>query len=336
MKFKGGHVVESAFKPFSLLSNQHAQTLWPTLFRPTPSISRTRERLNTEDNDFIDLDWFEVAERPLIILIHGLAGSSQSKYITGLQLALSNQQFASVAVNLRGCSGEPNRRAHGYHGGVSHDLDFVIKTLRKRFPRRILGAVGFSLGANILLKWLSEAKGSSPLFAAVSVSTPFQLNLATEKLQQGFAKIYDQYLLSYLKLNHWRKFKWLRENAIIEDLQKFTNTSSIWKISNIAEYDEYITAPLHGYKNASEYYQACSSRSMVKDIQIPTLILSSKDDPFMPIEIIPTQSELSPSTMLEISEKGGHVGFIGANYKGLPTYWLEERIPQFLNEILEH
>lgn len=335
MGFKGGHIVESEFRPFTLLSNQHVQTLWPTLFRADPILPRTRERLNTNDSDFIDLDWFEIAERPLVILLHGLAGSSQSKYIKGLQLALANKQIASIAINLRGCSGEPNRRGHSYHGGVSDDLHFVISTLNQRFPGRNIGAVGFSLGANILLKYLSEAKSRTALFAAVSVSTPFQLNLATERLQQGFSKIYDQYLLNFLKWNHCRKLKSMKANANIDDLKKLESTPSIWKINNIADYDEHITAPLHGYANALEYYQACSSRPMIKDIRIPTLILNSKDDPFMPVEILPTQGELSSSTMLELSDKGGHVGFIGTNYKGLPTYWLEDRIPQFFQEMLK-
>ncbi len=335
MNFQGGKIIQSAFEPNAILKNQHLQTLWPTLFRKDIPLRSIRERLTTADNDFIDIDWLEQGHQPLILLIHGLASSSKAKYIKGLQKALSTQGFASVAMNLRGCSGEPNKRSRSYHGGSSDDLNLVIETLRARFPNRPLGAVGFSLGANILLKWLSETSNKSHLFAAISVSAPLQLNLATERLQQGFSKVYEQYLLSFMKWNHYQKLKHFQENLLHGELKNLQKIPSLWKIKTIADFDEYITAPLHGFDDASVYYQTCSSRQSLTQIHTPTLILHAKDDPFMPPQILPQKKELSSSIIVETSDFGGHVGFIASDRFGLPSYWLESRVPEFFNQLLE-
>ena len=335
MKFQGGQIVSSHFIPNQFLKNQHTQTLWPTLFRIEPMLQTKRERLITPDKDFIDIDWLERSQRPLILLIHGLASSANAKYIKGLQIALEKNGFASVAINLRSCSGEPNLKSNSYHGGVSEDLDFVLQTLRTRFPERPIGAVGFSLGANVLLKWLSEVKSQSTLFGAISVSAPLQLNLATEQLQKGFSNLYGQYLLSFMKWNHYKKITHFKKLSLTEELEKLKKTPSLWKIKNIADFDEHITAPLHGFQTARDYYQTNSARPLLKFIQTPTLIIHAKDDPFMPSKIIPSKEELSPFVMLEISENGGHVGFIGKSKLNLPHYWLEERIPFFFKQNLD-
>lgn len=340
--FKGGAIVKSSFKAHPNLKNNHLQTLWPALVRATPKIQTTRERFTTPDYDFLDVDWFEMDSYPLIILLHGLASSSKAKYILGLQKALAESGFASVAMNLRGCSGEPNNRVVGYHGGATDDLDFLIKTLRKRFPHRPIGAVGYSLGANILLKWLGDQKESSPLFAAVSVSAPLQLNLATERLQQGFSKVYANYLLSFMKWNQYKKNIFLYEqidkhgSSNNQEINKINLLPSLWKINTIYDFDQYITAPIHDFKGADHYYKESSSRYKLKSIHTPTLIIHAKDDPFMPLEIIPDPKELSSSVMVELAEKGGHVGFVAKGKENKPLYWIESRVPYFFKQILSH
>lgn len=336
VEFKGGKIISSTFKPYPLLKNQHLQTLWPVLFRKDPQLQTSRERLRTEDKDFIDIDWHEMPGHPLILLIHGLASSSSAKYIKGLQLSLSQGGFASVALNLRGCSGEPNNKVEGYHAGVSHDLDFIIETLRKRYPHRPMGAIGFSLGGNVLLKWLSEKKSSATLFAAMSVSAPLQLDLTTGRLQKGFSKLYEQYLLNLMKWQQYRKNLKLRDQEHIPEIgEKLKRIAPLWKIRSISDFDELVTAPLYGFRNADHYYKTCSSGPMLKSIKVPTLILHAKDDPFMPEEIIPKRSEISNTVMVEVAENGGHVGFVYKNKLNLPSYWIDNRAPQFFNEILE-
>lgn len=333
--FEGGKIVESAFEPVSFLQNQHLQTLWPVFFRKPPKIKTSRERILTTDRDFIDLDWFEIPDRPLIILLHGLASSSKAKYIRGLQKSLAKHGFASVAMNLRGCSGEPNNKVEGYHAGVSDDLELVVETLRKRFSDRPLGAIGYSLGANILLKWLSEKQEDATLFAGISVSAPLQLDLTTDRLQKGFSKIYEQYLLSFMKWHQYQKniklYQWEHIPEIREMLKK---VPPLWKIDTISDFDELITAPLHGFQDAKHYYQTCSSRFMLKQIRTPTLIIHAKDDPFMPPEVLPHENELSNSVMVEVSDKGGHAGFVTFNRLRLPSYWIDMRAPQFFQQIL--
>jgi len=327
--FKGGTIVKSTFEAHPLLKNSHLQTLWPTLLRASPKIKTIRERLLTLDQDFIDIDWYEKESLPLVILIHGLASSSKAKYIMGLQSALAGKGFASVALNLRGCSGEPNIRVTGYHGGSSEDLNFLVATLRYRFPNRPIAAIGYSLGASILLNWLSESAGQSELFAAITVSAPLQLDKATARLQQGFSKIYEQYLLTFMK---WQQYK--KNIKLYKKFEQHEKLPSLWNINTIFDFDEFITAPIHGYKGAEHYYNVCSTRQKLKLIQTPTLIIHAKDDPFIPPEIIPDEMELSNSVMMELAENGGHVGFISKNKNNQLSYWIETRAPYFLNQIL--
>jgi predicted alpha/beta-fold hydrolase len=333
-RFLGGQIISSPFRPHGLLNNTHVQTIWPALIRKTPKVVTFRERLTTTDNDFLELDWLEQSERPLILLIHGLASSSKAKYMLGLQNAFQQRGYASVAMNLRGCGGQPNRKAKSYHAGVSDDLELVVSSLRRRFPKRPIGALGFSLGANVLLNWLADYQHSADLFAAASVSAPLQLNLATQQLQQGFAKLYGQYLLAAMKQSHREKLKYFIQTGLTDQLEPLTRTPSVRKIKTIADFDEHITAPLHGFKNAQDYYQKASAKHKLRQIHTPTLILHAEDDPFMPPEILPTKAELSNSVAVEVSPYGGHVGFVSADPLGRPTYWLETRIPDFFDELL--
>jgi predicted alpha/beta-fold hydrolase len=334
MNFQGGKIRVSTFKPFPVLKNQHVQTIWPAIIRRHPTVETQRERIKLDDGDFIDLDWKEKKDAPLIILLHGLASSSRAKYIKGLQSSLYRNGFGSVAINLRGCSGEPNLKSRSYHAGVSEDLDLVLSNLKNRFPGRSLGAVGFSLGGNVLLKWLSEAQCRSQLFAAVSVSAPLRLDLTTHRIQQGFSKVYEQYLLNFMKLQHHNKLSFFRDEVHGDESRFLNSLPSLWLIRNIADFDEHITAPLHGFRSAEDYHFTCSTKNKLKKIRTPTLVIHAKDDPFMPPEILPDEMELSHSVGVEVSEYGGHVGFLGINNYGLPEYWIEQRVPLFFQQQL--
>lgn len=192
--------MHNAFRPAWWLNSPHLQTIYPAFLRRiSPPAGVRRERLETPDGDFLDLDWIDNGDRPLAILLHGLAGSSRSGYIQGLQHSLLAAGLASVALNFRGCSGEMNRMARCYHSGETEDIDFLYNTLRRRFPNRAMAAIGFSLGGNVLLKWLGEQGDKLELSAAVAVSVPLLLNECADKLDRGFSKLYRDYLLRELK-----------------------------------------------------------------------------------------------------------------------------------------
>lgn len=324
--------IHSTFKPAWWLNNAHCQTIIPSLFRKPQQAVLRRERLTTPDNDFLDLDFCGENNQPLVILLHGLAGSSQSGYIKGLQPALLQQGFSSVALNFRGCSGDFNNSSRCYHSGETGDIDFVYRTLRQRTPKKPMAAVGFSLGGNVLLKWLGEQGDNVDLFAATAVSVPLLLNECATKLDSGFSKLYRANLLKelkdylHLKQQHLESSGNKNEADIIKQLGDLNNIQSFW------QYDQRVIAQLYDFKNVEDYYQRSSSCQFLKNITTPTLLIQSKDDPFMTESVIPDLNELSPTVLLELTQSGGHVGFVSGNNPFKPNYWLDQRIPQFLSE----
>jgi len=327
--------IKSTFKPAWWLNNAHLQTLYPALMRTTPPPpGLRRERLITPDNDFIDIDWYGEGNQPVIILLHGLTGSSRSGYIKGLQRTLLTQGFRSVALNFRGCSGEYNHSARCYHSGETEDIHFLYQTIRLREPDTPIAAVGFSLGGNVLLKWLGEQGNKLSLFAAIAVSVPLVLSACATKLDHGFSKIYRENLLRDLKHHirakqgHLEKLGKRQEAGKIEQLGDLSRIKSFW------QYDDQVVARLHGFKNVQDYYQRSSSRQFLKSITIPTLLIQALDDPFMTEEVLPDVAELSSTIYLEITQGGGHVGFVAGETPFKPDYWLEQRIPEFLKKHL--
>lgn len=323
----------TSFTPALWLPHGHIQTIWPPLFRKQAPLQRQRERLSLPDGDFINLDWSgpEDGHEPLTILLHGLTGCSQSQYIIGLQHSLARQGLPSVAMNFRGCGGEPNDLTTGYHSGISSDLKLVTDALAARFPTRILMAVGYSLGSSVLIKYLAEEQESSRLQSAVAVSVPFELGQCSLRINEGFSRMYrDRFMkemVAYIdaKKQHFQKQGWDDKLQILNDLGDLST------LKTFHEYDGYVTAPLHGYKSAEDYYQQCSARGHLKSVTTPTLILHAQDDPFLFPHSVPDISELSASTTMELTPGGGHVGFV--SHSGLkPVYWLEHRIPAFLKE----
>lgn len=329
-------LIKSTFKPAWWLHNAHLQTLYPALLRHPPSPSIKRERLITTDNDFIDIDFCGTGQQPLVILLHGLTGSAQSKYIKGLQVALLKQGMRSAALNFRGCSGEYNHSSRCYHSGETGDIDFLYRTLRKREPATAMAAVGFSLGGNVLLKWLGEQGNNVELFAATAVSVPLVLSACANKLDNGFSKVYRASLLRELKdyvrlkQQHLESLGNSVEAEILRQIGDLDDISSFW------QYDDRVVAKLYNFANVDDYYQRSSSRQFLQTIAVPTLIIQAQDDPFMTPEVFPELAELSSTVSLEITPAGGHVGFITGNNPLQPHYWLEQRIPDFLQEQRKH
>ncbi len=315
-------VVQSEFKPAWWLRSPHLQTLWPSLLRPSQSLDVSWERLELADGDFIDLAWRRACG-PLVLMIHGLEGSLQSHYAVPLMKALEREGFATVFMHLRGCGREPNRLDRSYHSGASEDLAEVLDRLDTRGERPD-ALVGISLGGNLLLKYLGERGGAARTRAAVAISVPFRLERASAQMQQGFSRLYGRYLLNKLLRGYRRKFR--NRPAPREVLLE--------RIDSLREFDQQITAPLNGFANAHDYYQRCSCIGFLRDIQTPTLILHAADDPLMDPGVVPQPVELGPGVTLELSHRGGHVGFIQGTVPGRPRYWLEQRVPAYLRQQL--
>jgi predicted alpha/beta-fold hydrolase len=328
-------LIETTFKPAWWLSNAHLQTIYPALMRKSSVlIGLKRERLITPDNDFIDIDWCGEGNQPLIILLHGLSGSTQSGYIRGLQQALLSKGFRTVALNFRGCSGELNYSARCYHSGETEDIHFLYQWLREREPETPIGAVGFSLGGNVLLKWLGEQGNQLSLFAAVAVSVPLVLSICATKLDTGFSKFYRKILLSELKEHVEEKKLHLERLGNFQEVKRIEKLGDISDIESFWQYDDRVVARLHHFKDVHDYYLRSSSRQFLKSIAITTLLIQALDDPFMTEEVIPNLDELSPTIQLEITQGGGHVGFIGGDIPFKPSYWLDQRIPEFFEQQL--
>lgn len=312
------------FKPAWWLPNSHLQTLWPALCRRSiKNLRIERERLDLPDGDFVDLDWIRKDEEgPIVLILHGLEGSINSHYAKGMLRSIAYQKWRGVFMHFRGCSGEPNRLVRSYHSGETGDLSYVVNFLSQREEQPI-AVIGFSLGGNVLLKWLGETAEKNPLKAAIAISVPFELHKAAARIQKGFSKFYQWYFMKCLRERLSQKFQVKPPHV---------DPSLIYRVHNMYEFDDKITAPLHGFAGVNEYYSIASSRQYLCHIQIPTLILQAKDDPFMTEDIIPAQHELSSQVKLEVTDAGGHVGFVGGRFPWRPEYWLEKRVPGFLSE----
>lgn len=325
-------IIESEFKSAWWLPNSHAQTIYPTLVNKAKSkISfYDYERLELPDGDFLDLAWARKgldAESPLVVLLHGLGGSVHSPYVFRLFRALNHIGHRGLLMHFRGASGVPNRLPRVYHSGDTGDLAYLLEWLQEKEPSTKKAVVGISLGGNVLLKWLGEVGTQSLIQSAVAVSVPFQLEIAAEKINQGFSRVYQAHLLQKLQTVIEKKLD-------IINLQLPLSKDDLWSIKTLKAFDEQITAPLHGFENAAKYYQVSSSRQYLRTIATPTLIIHAYDDPFMLPQVIPHAHELSPHIDLELSKTGGHVGFIGGNHPRHPVYWLNQRIPEYLKRYL--
>lgn len=318
-------IVDSNFKPARWLRNRHLQTVIPNILYPSPRVNVRRERLELRDGDFIDVDWTLGTDGPIIVVLHGLEGSIKSRYASRIMHRIHALGYRGALLHFRGCSGEPNRLPIGYHSGFTQDLEYFTGLLKQREPRTPLAAVGYSLGGNVLLKWLGESPSTSRLVTGVAVSVPFDLADASRIIERGTSRIYKWSLLRRMRQSSIRKFKHVRAPFPLPD---------IGPIRTFRDFDDKLTAPLHGYRDADDYYLRCSSRFFLRDILVPTLILHAIDDPFMSRASVPREDELSTAVTLELSAWGGHVGFVNGTLLR-PRFWLTDRISQHLRRYLD-
>lgn len=309
------------------LPGGHAQTIYPLLIRPDP-LPYHRDRWETPDGDFIDLDWNVVPPtsngadtRPLLVLFHGLEGSSVSHYAITLMRAATAIGWSGVVVNFRGCSGEINRLPRAYHSGDSDEIDWILRRLRALCPTRPCYAVGVSLGGNALLKWLGERQAGAGdcLRAAAAISAPLDLTACGHHLARGFNRIYTQYFLRTLKRNATEK---LRRYPGLFDERRMSAANSLY------EFDDVVTAPLHGFAGADDYWRKASSKPWLTGIRLPTLVLNAQNDPFLPAQALPLARQAAASVRLEFPRQGGHVGFVTGSLPGRLD-WLPQRLLHF-------
>ena len=311
------------YKPAWWLPHAHAQTIWASWLRKPPLVETERECLELNDGDFLDLRWTLNKTGPIVIVLHGLEGCIESNYIQGILAVLHQKGWRGVLMHFRNCGYYANRLPQSYHAGLTHDLAYLVELLCKREAQTPLAVIGYSLGGNVLLKWMTESGSKLPIHAAVAVSVPFELEKAMCRLEKGFSRLYHWYFLRLLRRSLLRKSTLLPLPFSVQ----FINA-----ISSIREFDDCITAPLHGFRGVDHYYAEASCRPSLKSIHTPTLIIHAKDDPFMTPDAIPQAEELSPQTKLELLLHGGHVAFISGKWPWKSFGWLEKRIPQFLEE----
>ena len=311
------------------LPGPHLQTLWQPFFRKLPLIDVRREQIQTPDSDVLDLDWHAEHHHPIVILLHGLTGSSRSPYIVGMQSALGLRGFRTVAMNFRGCGGSPNLTWKAYHSGDTQDLRQLIQRLKSREPETPLRAVGFSLGGNVLLKYLGEEGSRSGIEAAVSVSAPIKLAHCATRLDTGMSRLYRNQLIKELKDYLVFKARHLRDIGHHQDAERLERLGPLRSVSSFWEYDDRVVARLYGFNGASDYYAQSSSHGYLGSIDTPTSIFQSLDDPFLTADVLPQPHECSPKVQVRVSRGGGHVGFVRGRVPWRPEYWLESQISEF-------
>jgi predicted alpha/beta-fold hydrolase len=318
------------------LPGGHVQTIYPLLIKASPPPYR-RERWETPDGDFIDLDWIDAPDSafdsapsppntpPLIVLFHGLEGSSASHYATALMAAVKARGWSGVVSHFRGCSGETNRLPRAYHSGDSDEVDWVLRRLRQQHPKRAIHVVGVSLGGNALLKWLGEREflAGDVINAAASVCAPLDLTICGHQLGQGFNKVYTKHFLQTLKRNAAEK---LARFPGLFDGRRMRGANSLY------EFDDVVTAPLHGYLGADDYWRRASAKPLLHGIRLPTLLLNAQNDPFLPAHALPRDDELSAKVRPDYPREGGHVGFVTGSLPGRLD-WLPQRLLHFFEHL---
>ncbi len=316
------------FTPIKGLSNPHVQTVLPRFLRRTPLFSPCTQRLTTPDGDFVDLAWTtsptqhdKTSTAPLFLLFHGLEGSFNSPYANGLLNAAMEHGWLGVMMHFRGCSGELNRKPASYHSGHTKDARFIVQWLKRHYPNRPLIAVGISLGGNMLVNYLAQYHYDPKIKAAQIISAPLNLASCSKRIQIGFSRLYQRYLLNSLKANAAKKQQRHPEAFQLHDEQ-------ILAIPSLWHFDDLITAPLNGFSSAGDYYQRCSGLSYLKQVSIPCRIIHAADDPFMDESVIPDVSQLPSNIQYDLYPHGGHVGFLTGSLSR-PQFWLEKSIPNW-------
>ena len=312
------------------IRGSHAQTIGGRLLRTTGGVSFRPERLNTPDGDFLDLEYatvegMSVPDRaPLVLKLHGLEGSAHSGYSVELARALAAKGIGSVGLNFRSCGGEMNRTARFYHSGETDDLALVLDHLLQSTPAERLGVLGFSLGGNVLLKYLGEQGpvAAQKLRAAVAISVPYDLAACADRMTTGSARVYSAFFLRSLRA---------KVRAKQAQLAGLCDVNRVLRARKVRDFDEALTAPLHGFAGAADYYGRSSAGQFLGAITIPTLLIHSMDDPIAIAESIPEELiAANPNLETAFTRTGGHVGFVGGPGPWAPTFWAERRGAEFL------
>ncbi len=326
-----GRIIESRFRAAPWLRNRHLQTIFPSLPLPrAPRPPLTRRTLDLPDGDVTVVDWVAGSEEgtndePLLIVLHGLESSAESMYARQLLQAAAEHGWHAAVLHFRDCGDYRNRLPRRYHAGETNDLRYFLSKIRTDGHDGPIMAAGYSLGGNVLLKYLGEDGAATPLAAAAAVSVPLSLQQCADALTVGFSRFYQRHLLNRMKQAVTRKFD--RYTAAFDwDRAMGART--------FADFDDAVTAPLHGFSGKDEYYERCSSIGFLRGVDRPTLIINARDDPFMKPEMLPGPEVLSDQITLEISEQGGHVGFIAGGTPWKPRFYLPSRIIEFLDEQL--
>jgi len=315
------------YRPPGWLRGAHLQTIWPAKLAPRPRVRYRRERWDTPDGDFIDVDWLadDRADdaRPLVVLFHGLEGDSDSHYARALMAAARRRGWRGAVAHFRGCSGEPNRLPRAYHSGDSDEIDWVLRRFSALHARGApLHAVGISLGGNALLKWLGE-RGESAGFvrSAVAVSPPQDLAAGAQALARGFNRVYTANFLATLK----------RKSLLqLERHPGLFDRARVIAARDFFDFDDAVTAPLHGFAGARDYWRRSSCRPLLGGIRVPTAIVHALNDPFLPARALAGPTDVSREVRLDYSPEGGHVGFVTGAPPGRLD-WLPARILEHLD-----
>jgi len=313
-------IIPSDFHAPFFLRNGHVQTILPVLLPRRLRTALVRERLELPDGDFLDLDWLRGNGHRLVILAHGLEGSSTQNYIRGMATELAKKGWDSLAYNFRGCSGEPNRLPRAYHSGETEDLRTIIARAARDYPT--LALIGFSLGGNVVLKYLGEAPPHAGIRAGAAVCAPIDLAACARKLDENRSnRIYlRRFIVSLVE-------KIEAKATLFPDVVDATDAR---RLRTFQAFDDRYTGPMHGFRDATDYWTRSSARQFLPNIPVPTLLLQPRNDPFLAAEAYPwAEAEANPHFFLEAPESGGHVGFLDLR-RGLQP-WSERRVADFLS-----
>ncbi|WDD95168.1 hydrolase [Burkholderia sp. FERM BP-3421] len=315
------------------LPTSHAQTIVPALFARRPEVAYRRERWDTPDGDFIDLDWLAwpagaapAPDAPLLVLFHGLEGGSGSHYARVLMAAAQSRGWHGVVPHFRSCSGEMNRLPRFYHLADSAEVDWILRRLAARH-RGPLVAAGVSLGGNVLLRWLGERRDErARVAAAAAISTPIDVHAGGRALSHGFAMIYTRSFLKTLKRKALAK---------LERYPGLFDRTAMLAARTMYDFDDIVTAPLHGFADADDYWTQATTRPLLRAIEVPTLIVNARNDPFLPASALPGPDEVSRAVVLDQPEHGGHAGFMTGPFPGRLD-WMPLRILDHCSRFVDH
>jgi len=328
----GDRSSEYIYRPAWWVPGAHLQTLWGKFARRRPSVAVKSVVIDTPDGDVVELVRVEApSDAPRLILLHGLEGTVRSHYVSGMLAEAASRGWGADLLVFRGCGPQPNRARRFYHSGETADLALAIRHVSATFPDAPMVLAGVSLGGNVLLKWLGEHGSDLPanIVAAAAVSVPFDLERGSRFISVGFSKVYERHFLRTLKR------KALAKLSRYPDL---FNVDALMRVNTLYGFDDVVTAPVHGFRDAHDYYSRSSSLGWLERIRVPTLLVSAVDDPFLPSDVLDEVrviAQRNAALRIDFVEKGGHVGFVGGRLPWRPIYYAERRVMDFFAGALE-